>query len=69
MVDRAVALADNHGGGVLLLEGEVGVGKTRLLQELRCSNLKGRRKQAGSNGQLTMYASGGDPLHRSRVPP
>ena len=52
---------------MLLLEGDVGVGKSRLLQELRCSSLKGRRKQAGNEGQLTMFASGGDPLHRSQV--
>ena len=67
--ERAMALAEGQGGGVLLLEGDVGVGKSRLLQELRCSTLGGTRKQAGSDGQLSMFSSGGDPLHRSRVSP
>ena len=69
VLDRAEQLADTGVGGLLLLEGDCGTGKTRLLQEVRCSPLRGLRRQAGGDGALTVYASGGDGVRRGRVCP
>ena len=67
VMDRAVQLAEEGTGGVLLLEGDMGMGKTRVLQEIRCSPLQGLRKQAGGDGALIVFASGGDPVRKGRV--
>ena len=67
VLDRAAQLAEDGQGGVLLLEGDVGTGKSRLLQEVRCSPLAGLRKQAGGDGALTVFASSGDPVRKGRV--
>lgn len=61
--ERVQGLVEAAEGGCILVEGEAGMGKSRLLEEIQRSDLKGNRDA------ITIFHSSANFDHRGQVTP
>lgn len=56
-------------GGLLMLVGDAGIGKTRLLHAIAGSGLGGLRRLPDEPDRITLHLGGGDAAHKGQVKP
>lgn len=80
VTERLTRLVQKHEGGIIVIEGEPGMGKTRLLEELEHESMGQRQSQELSLGQVTtpdglpglrklcnVFVANGDLANKSKV--
>ena len=80
VTERLTRLVQKHEGGIVVIEGEPGMGKTRLLEELELESMGQRQSQDPSQGQQTpsrglpglrklcnVFVANGDLANKSKV--
>lgn len=63
----AVNLVHKSRGGVMLVQGDAGMGKTHLLQHVARNDGAVLRSHIPKANQLTLLVSGGDASHKGQV--
>ena len=80
VTERLTRLVQKHKGGIVVIEGEPGMGKTRLLEELEHESTGQRQSQDPSQGQqpppgglpglrklCNVFVANGDLANKSKV--